>query len=110
MLHEKYLHFGVIMCMVGFPKIAKQAVDIDDTPIDIEEFKDSISKCGPEFNLTANNFREILAELNEIVSAITDEFKEVFGENIFAQQPAPLSPLKRRGSGEPERYHERGLP
>ncbi len=83
-LYEKYLHFGVIMCMVCFPKIVKQAVDINDTPIDLEEFKNTISKCGPEFVLTAKNFRGILAELNDIVLSITDEFNNVFGKNIFA--------------------------
>jgi len=83
-LYEKYLHFGVIICMVGFPKIVKQAVDINDTPIGIEEFKNNIGKCGPEFVLKAKDFRGLLAELNDIVSSITDEFNNVFGENIFA--------------------------
>lgn len=70
--------------MVGFPKIVKQAVDINDTPIGIEEFKNNIGKCGPEFVLKAKDFRGLLAELNDIVSSITDEFNNVFGENIFA--------------------------
>ena len=54
------------------------------TPIGIEEFKNNIGKCGPEFVLKAKDFRGLLAELNDIVSSITDEFNNVFGENIFA--------------------------
>ena len=83
-LFERYFHFGVTLCMIGFPKIVKQAVSIDDTPIDISELKNNIKKCGPEFNLKANDFRGILAELNDIASNITEEFNNIFGENIFA--------------------------
>jgi len=83
-LFEKYYLFGVTMCMVGFPKLVKQAVNIDDTPINISEFKNNIKKCGTEFDLESNDFRGILSELNDIVSNITEEFNDVFGENIFA--------------------------
>jgi hypothetical protein len=83
-LYEKYLHFGITLCMVGFPKIVKESVDINGTHISIEEFKNSFSKCGPEFMLTAKTFRGFLTELNVIVTSITDEFNNVFGNNIFA--------------------------
>lgn len=69
--------------MIGFPKIVKQVVRIDDTPLDIFELKNNISKCGPEFTLKANNFRGILEELEVMISSITEKFNIVFGENIF---------------------------
>ncbi len=55
-----------------------------ETPDDIEKVKSTIEdSLGGEYQFKAIYMRDLLEEILYIVSDVTEEFNQIFGENIF---------------------------
>lgn len=84
-LLEKYRIFSMSMAFFEFPRYSNR-FDIPPTD-DIESIKKLISDSSNGLiNLESNYFRDLLIEIISQVQAVTDQFNEIFGEDIFAQQ------------------------
>lgn len=85
-LCEKYSLFAVLMCMISAEPLLQR--DGRKVPNNIDEFKNKISISKINLDLQSIYFRDLLIELSIIIDHATDEFNNLFNENIFAQQNA----------------------
>lgn len=82
-LLNKYADFGVVMAFFEFPRYSHHFEM--QMPDDIDNVKATIQKSlGGQVVFQATYMRELLIEIIELVKSVTQEFNEVFGENIFA--------------------------
>ncbi|MBZ6067944.1 restriction endonuclease [Aeromonas schubertii] len=82
-LSTQYQVFTMVMAMLSVDKFAKGH---EPTAIfDIEDFKSRlVDNFGEEFRYQANYYRDLVIEISDHASKITEKFHAVFGRNIFA--------------------------
>jgi hypothetical protein len=82
-LQERYALFGMTMAFFEFPRYSTH-FNIP-APNGIEEFKSKLAeKLGAEFSFSSDYFRDLANEIATKLQAVTQEFHDVFGKNIFA--------------------------
>ncbi|MER2492716.1 restriction endonuclease [Catenovulum sediminis] len=82
-LYNRYQIFAITMatlCFYQLPKIYEPTVIYD-----IEDFKSKlVENFGEEFRYQAKYYRDLMKEISEHISNVTEKFHVIFGRNIFA--------------------------
>jgi len=83
LLRDRYFAFGISMAFFEFPRYSPHfAVAV---PGDIENLRGKLAELGEEFNFKSQYFRDLLIEIRQKVTSVTEKFNKVFGGNIFAE-------------------------
>jgi restriction system protein len=84
-LLEKYGRFGISMAFFEYPRFSNRFDMLP--PGNIESIKKLVLDSSDSLiNLEAYYFRDLLFELVGQIMSVTNQFNEIFGEDIFAQQ------------------------
>lgn len=80
-LFKRYQLFGMFVAFFEFSRYSSQ---INLQPLDIDQLKLAFRKqIGDEFAFSSIYYRDLLSEIVNKVTSVTDEFHNVFGKNIF---------------------------